>query len=678
MKKFISVLSFAFLLGGLVGCSEQKNPSEDNVHIENTLPEAKGDLQNLFASLRANNFSLSYSDSYAAQGVSRSQTSRYTTYSLESSGDLGFNGYAQNDECVFNYNIVDNEIVSGTPLIDYDKGLMVTNIYEYRDGLNDFDYTFLPSNYKSGEVYEYEFGKNTKNDELIVSVFLRMTYNPDGLPKKLTMQVVGDTLKIDAVNQYYELQNAYDTVSVVAYDIGTTENQLIKKYLADGKTSKKPLDNKFFHLIAPYLESNNFKTTLDARGLRNNQGTFETFYEDQYFLNDAIVYDNKSVGEKETISGDLQIPGTVVNFKLDSLDDEKLTITATPYNPNTEEFYYSLYGEYLDYSMSSLSFSNFVGYIDEENENSYYITDSQTQSILSYICKYEVDTTTTSLRSLRMEVTNWNKKEFTLYFSIYDKTTNLDKGVYKVSFSQVGEVDIPAVKKYLNYGDDALSQSKEDFETVMNKFKNNNYSMDVLTGAGVAKAYYTENYFYEEVYGAPSNNYGFIKEGDAIYEFVLTYNANNYISGISIDRSKDYAASYGMTLPGCGAYNGGNDDLFYFSSFDDALYDYDSYTQSSILGYSYWKNNTTYDDSRITFSNAVLKYFYPNDTSGALPQGAGFIVSNGDNPYDTRVSLMLAYSSADGLNYGGQLTTFYDIGGTSFAYLDEYINSIGA
>lgn len=678
MKRFISILSFAFLLGGLVGCAQENNTNENVDAIEDSLPEAKGDLQKIFASLRNNNFSLSYNDSYAAQGVSRSQTSKYTSYSLESSGDLGFNGYAQNDECVFSYNIVDNQIVSGTPVIDTNKGLMVTNIYDYRDGLNEFDYTFLPSDYKSGEVYEYKFGENAKNDELIVSVFLRMTYNPEGVPNKLTMQVVGNQLKIDTINRYYELQNAYDTVQVVAYDIGTTENSLIKKYLEDGKSSKKPLDNNFFYLIAPYLESNNFKTTLDARELRTDSGSFETFYEDQYFLNDAIVYDNKSTGLPETISGDLQIPGTVVNFTLDSLNDEELTITATPYNPNTEDFYYSLYGEYLDYSMSSLSFSNFVGYIDEENENSYYITDSQTQSILSYICKYEIDTTSVSLKSLRMEVTNWEEHEFTLYFSIYDKTTNLDKGVYKVSFSNVGEVDIPAVRKYLNYGDDASTQSKDDFTTVMNKFKNNNYSMDVLTGAGVAKAYYTENYFYEEVYGAPANNYGFIKEGDAIYEFVLTYDANNNISGISIDRSKDYAASYGMTLPGCGSYLGGNDDLFYFSSFDDAIYNYDSYTQDSILGYSYWKNTTTYDDNRITFSNAVLKYFYPNDTSGALPQGAGFIVSNGDNPYDTRVSLMLAYSSSDGLNYGGQLTTFYDIGGTGFAYLDEYIDTLGA
>ena len=90
------------------------------------------------------------------------------------------------------------------------------------------------------------------------------------------------------------------------------------------------------------------------------------------------------------------------------------------------------------------------------------------------------------------------------------------------------------------------------------------------------------------------------------------------------------------------------------------------------MGYHYWKNNGSVSNGTL-FSQAVLRYFYPNDTSGALPQGAGFMVSDGEDPYDTRVSLFLAYSSADGLNYGGQYTTFYDIGGTGFEYLDNYI-----
>ena len=198
--------------------------------------------------------------------------------------------------------------------------------------------------------------------------------------------------------------------------------------------------------------------------------------------------------------------------------------------------------------------------------------------------------------------------------------------------------------------------------------------MDVLTEAGLAKVYYTPDYYFIQSYGVPSSNEGFIKQGDSIYEFTISYNTNNQITGINIDDSRDYA-KLGMTLPGCGRYNGdANTDLFYFSAFDDVIYDFSegNYTQDSIMGYHYWKNNGSVSNGTL-FSQAVLRYFYPNDTSGALPQGAGFMVSDGEDPYDTRVSLFLAYSSADGLNYGGQYTTFYDIGGTGFEYLDNYI-----
>ena len=49
------------------------------------------------------------------------------------------------------------------------------------------------------------------------------------------------------------------------------------------------------------------------------------------------------------------------------------------------------------------------------------------------------------------------------------------------------------------------------------------------------------------------------------------------------------------------------------------------------------------------------------------------MVSDGEFPYDVRVSMFLAYSSLDGLNCGGQFATFYDVGGTGFDYLDNYV-----
>lgn len=664
MKK-LSLICLSALFTCLTACNNN-NESEE-------LAAPKGALQEIFAKLKDNNFTLSYKDRYASTGVERTQESKYTSYSLESSGDLGFNGYAKDEDYVFPYNIVDNQIVSGVPLINYSSGIVVEEIYEYRKGFQDFDYTFLPTSYIEGDIYTYELNKNPLNDEIIVEVFLRMTYNPQVLPKEIKFQVIGDQLKVDAINQYYEIQDDYDSVSVIVYDINKTENSLIKQYLADGKTAKQPLDKDFFRLIAPYLQTNNFKTTLDATSFKDDYGRNMNFIEDQYFLENAVVYHNRSVGEEEYIYGDLQTPSVVANFTMESLDDEQLTISATPYNSEGEDFCYTLYGEYIYYMPSFMDFSNFIGYIDEEHENSYYITDTQAQYMLGYICKFELDTTVMTLRSLRLEVLDFEKHEFILYFDVYNSVNNTDRGVFKVTFSDVDNVDIRAIDNYLNIGEDASTQSKDELITVLNKFKNNNYSCDLLTGAGLAKAYFTNTYFYEEVYGNPSQNYGFVKEGEAIYEFYVNY-TGNAITGIDVDRNIDYASAYDMTLPGCGSYYGSINDLFYISQFDECIYNYDSYQQDSILGYNYWKNTTILDDSRLTLSNALLKYFYPSDTSGALPQGAGFIVSDSENTYDTRVSLLLSYSSADGSSFGGQIITFYDINGTSFPYLDNYFN----
>ena len=674
-KKILAFLSFSFLLTGLVACGNNDTPSQDEPKDEDTLPvlpEAEGSLQEFFDSLRMSNFTVSYSDSYAAQGVERTQMSYYTDYSLQSQGDLGFNGYAQNEECVFTYNLENGEVISGVPVIDYGAGIMVSDIYDYRDGMENFDYTFLPSEYTPGTKYVYEFGKNTLNDELLVSIFLRKTYNPDVLPKEVTLTLVKDTLTIDCVSNYYEEQNAYDRSTASVYNVGSTENKEIKKYLEDGKTSKTPLDRKFYELIAPYLTSNNYKVYLDATGLRNDSGGKETFRQNQYFLEDAIIYETLSETSGNKVSGFLQTPGAVVNFKLDDMNDDKLEILGTPSNQG-DGFYSSLYGQYLTYVLSSMSFSNFIGYVDEEHKNSYYITDSQAQSILAYICQYELDTTERSLRSLRLEVNDWDTHAFTLYFDVYNPTTSLDRGIFKATFSDVNNVKSAAVERYLNIGDSALTQDKTTLESVLNKFKGNNYSMDVISDAGLGKVYYTENYYFIQTYGVPSSNKGYIKEGDSIYEFNLAYNAaGTQITAININRGKDYATG-GMKLPGCGTLMGYEDDLFYFSTFDPVIYDYEAanYTPASIMGYNYWKNNGTVSDGTRSFSKAVFDYF--GFGSSSLPQGAGFMVSDGKDPYDVRVSMFIAYSSLDGLNFGGQFATFYDVGGTKFDYLDKYV-----
>ncbi len=667
-KKVLLLLSFSFLVLGSASCSTPENPGNDDPSINEPAVKPVGALQEFFYSLRENNFTISYTDYYVNQGLSRSQMSYYTPYSLQSEGDLGFNGYAKNDDCVFSYNLEDGEIVSGLPVVDYNSGVMIYDIYDYRDGMDEFDYTALPEDYEAGSTFNYVFGENAKNDELLLSVFLRKNYNPDVLPKSLTLSLVQDTLRIESVNLDYG-DAGQDTINAVIYDVGKTENTEIKNFLETGKTSKTPLNRDFYRLIAPYLESNNYKVRLDATGYRDNSGAYSTFVEDDYYLENAVIYDTIS---SKTVTGHLQTPGTVATFKLDSIDDTELEITGTPSNQG-DGFYSYLYGEYLSYVFSSMGFSNFIGYRDETKENSYYITDSQAQSMLAYMVKFELDSIERSLRSLRLEVDNFEKHEFTLYFEVYNPTTYQDLGVYKASFSNVNEISFPAVDRYLNIGESAEGQDKSELESVLNKFKEHNYSMDVYSDAGLAKVYYTPNYYFIQTYGNPNSNEGYIKLGEAIYEFNLVYNDLGVITSINVNKDKDYSQS--MKLPGCGSYNGADDDLFYFSTFDDVIYDYTKYSPTSFMGYSYWKNtgNLVSDPSKL-FSAGVLSYFYWNNSTGALPQGAGFMVSDGgEEPYDTRLSLFLAYSSADGLQFGGQYTTFYDIGGTSFDYLDDYV-----
>ena len=64
-----------------------------------------------------------------------------------------------------------------------------------------------------------------------------------------------------------------------------------------------------------------------------------------------------------------------------------------------------------------------------------------------------------------------------------------------------------------------VNNDEKALENVLNMFKNNNYSCDVLTSAGLAKFYNTENYFYEELYGNPNSNFGYMKVNDSIYQF---------------------------------------------------------------------------------------------------------------------------------------------------------------
>lgn len=665
MKKIlISFFSLCLSIIALVGC--QSNPSSSQ---EEFIPQ--NELQKAFYALKDNNFSIDYYGSYANNdGIQRHQKTYYTSYSLQSEGDYGFFGYAQNDECVFSYNLVDGQVVSSPPIYDYSTGIRYDSIYQYREGMQDFDFSYLDDTKNEDGYYTYKFGENLQNDKIFAGIFFRVTYNPNSLPGKVNISIVKNVITIEAVLLIYD-ETHYDSCESTIYNINQTENAEIKQYLQDGKTAKTPLNNHFYSFIAPYLMSNSYKVSLDATHLWDTSTqSYYNFKMNQYFTDDAILY------EDLTSSGRLQgyavVSGVITQFFLDSLNDDRIELGMSVQADAYGNFYQALYGDYLLYALSLMSFSNFIGYIDEDNPNVFYFTDSQLKYILSYICYVESDTTYNYINSLKMEILDYENHEFKLTFNFIDTTTGINKGDYIAIFSDLNKTSIPAVERHLKTGDDASSQDIEVLKSVLNKFSKHNYMMDTfVTYTGIAQTYFSSQYKYVVVPGNPNANYGYIKPSEGyIYEFNINYNSNNQPTNINVDESINYAlGDNALVLPGCGSYVNASDDLFYISAFDEAIYDYEKYVKDDSLGFTYWRNTTT------GLSQKFLDYF--GYASNYFPNGSGFMVCDSDDPYDVRVTLIISVISKTTGEYNYLKIPFYNIGGSFVKIINQYLDSLG-
>ena len=637
MKKKIIFAIFSLLLATITSCSDNENLT---------------DLQKIFLQLKNNNFTMEYTDSYANfDNVERHQNFRYTSYSIQQTGDLGFSGIAQSDDAVFRYSIENGEIVSGVPVYDYSVGLRYDNLYSYTYGFQDFNVKDLSLEKNEDGWYTYKFGINKTNDDSLMAILLR--YNPlsSRLPDNVKLKAIqsGDgnyALQIDALFMTYEWSDTlHDSCYAYVYDIGSTENYEIKEYLDTGKTSKKPLDFRFFKLINPYLSSYNFTVDMDATGMYG-----QTFKMTTKFTENAV----QNI-QGDSTNGNIYSNGYVSNFRT---KNGKIEIYDTPLL-NESSYYTSLYGDMISYTLADITYANLIGYIDEEHENSYYLTDSELIYILSYICYVELDDTITT-NKVRIEIINDDTHEFNAYFDLRNSVTSTNLGTYVAKFRDLNNTIIPEADRYLAKGKNPSTQSKEEFISVMEKFKVGNYSMDV----GIAKYYFTEDYLYVEPYSVEFSNFGYIKQGEHIYEFKLT---GNNLDVVTIDTRTDYAQ---LGLPSVGTYLFSSDDFGYISEFmPEQLYNYDAYEVSSSCGVEYWKNTSN------GFSTHLYNYLlsYPSEAA-LLPMGSGFIVQDGEDPYDTRVTAITTFISADGLNYGYYEVTYYDIGATSHPVLEQYLN----
>ena len=216
----------------LFSCGAGSQNSE-NVNSQYA-PETE--LEEVFESLKENNFTMSYEDSLVnLDNMIRRATYSYTKNSVQAEGYHGFFAYAEDEknDVVFKYNIVDGEIVAGAPLVSSYDGLRYESLYDFTYGFEDFDISYLPKTKDEEGYYHYEFNRNEYNDILIKSIFNRVSGNSID-PVSLKMKVVKNILTVETVliDNYLD-PTLKDTIVVTIYNIGKTTNPEIEKYLQE-------------------------------------------------------------------------------------------------------------------------------------------------------------------------------------------------------------------------------------------------------------------------------------------------------------------------------------------------------------------------------------------------------------------------------------------------------------
>lgn len=646
-KRLLFTFALVFLLSSCGGEEPSSSPSYESTS-----------LTNFFKRLQDNNFTYTVSFVDEALGTSSSGSFRYTPYSFETSGYPGEEGIAQGDGYIFRYSLKTGSVVASTPTLASSSGLRYASIYDFTPSFENLDLSTLPSETDEEGYYEYVFGEDESNDALFVPVLARR--DASGLaPKSLKLRPVGETLEVQGViRSDSDGSNALRFEGYVT-DVGTTENTLIKEYLDSGKTALEPIDKRFLSFMNPFFHSHNYTIDFDATGLREN-GEALTFQMTEYDDETAAYFVPHYEGGG-TPTGYFEYLGAVHKF---NVIDEKLVINQTVTADSEGNFYETVFGASGLFStgLDELSFSNLVGYIDPDDGNSYIITDDQFVYYLGDMC-YISRENARYYDYVTITIIDEEKHEFEASFDCYNYSTKEDLGVYKAHFYDVGATSIPYVDEYVSIGEEPGKEAVT-LEKALSSFKGHNYSLDIMSSAGLEKIYYTNKYVYQEIYGNESNNTGFLKSGDAIYAFSIADDS------LSVNTSIDYASQYGMSLPGLGSYFQSEDDAGYFSCFrEDDTYDSSKYEIVSSGGVSFYKNTAS------GYGKDALDYLYANPSEDViLPGGAGFRVGGTED--DVRLTFIISYIASDGSAASYYPLTFYDIGNTSVGLIEEYLTAL--
>lgn len=658
MKKFNVSLVFIATLISLVSCNNDTQSSISNNYPDN-------DLTRMFERLKGNDFTYDFTRYREIDNSVENSKFYYTPYSFQTEGVVGEQGVAQGDGFIFKYTFDNDVIKPSTPSLNSSTGIRYTSIYDFTKSLEDIDLKDLPTEKDTEGFYNYEFGKNLENDYAFLPVFTRQD-SKSLPPRSLKMRVVGEILEVTGVINSNTDGTMALTFQGYVTDIGSTENSLIKSYLDAGKSALEPLDRRFTKFFNPYFYSHNYTMDIDKTNMTIN-GVKQTLKFTEYSTETGYL-DVKKDDSSYIPNGQFEYLGAVHTYKI---VDGKLNVTSTPTDKDGNIYQY-LYGGIIPESLTSLSMSNLTGYKDPLDPDTYVITDSQFVYYFGNVC-YLPQGDEQYYNAVSIKIIDEAKHEFEASINVYNRSTKENYGVFKAHFSELNNTKISYIDDYTYIGDEP-NEDKTVLNDALNEFNKNNYSMDILSGTGLTKVYYTSDYMYQETYGNPNQNLGYYKHNGQIFEFSITQDSNG---NRKVIKKGDDLTKKGMTLPGVGDYFTAENDASYFSRlYEDELYNIDNYSPFTLGDVSFYKNNgnVTVNGRTISFGQAALNYALPEASSYLVPGGSGFKVSKKNEDY--RLSFIVSYLSSDGTRSSYYPFTFYDIGKTSYKLIDDFIKTL--
>lgn len=659
MKKAIVSLAFCATLISLVSCEPTSQTSTSKDYPDN-------DLTRMFEKLKGNDFTYDFTRHREIDNSTENSRFYYTPYSFQTEGVAGEQGVAQGDGFIFKYTFDNDVITPSTPSINSSTGIRYASIYDFTKSLQDIDLKDLPTEKDSEGFYNYEFGKNLNNDYAFLPVFTRQD-SKSLPPRSLKMRVVGETLEVSGVINSNTDGTMALTFQGYVTDIGSTQNSLIKSYLDSGKSVLEPLDRRFTKFFNPYFYTHNYTMDVDMTGM--TVAGVKRILKFTEYSTDTAYLDVKKDDNTYVPNGQFEYLGAVHTY---NIVDGKLKVTSTPTDKDGNVYQY-LYGGIIPESLTSLSMGNLLGYKDPSDPDTYVITDNQFVYYFGNIV-YLPQGDEQYYDSVSIKIIDEAKHEFEASINVYNKTTKENYGVFKAKFYGLNNTEISYVDDYTYIGDEP-SEDKTMLQNALTEFNKNNYSMDILSGTGLAKVYYTENYMYQESYGNPNYNFGYYKDGNQIFEFTVTADSSG---NRKVTKQGDDLTKKGMTLPGVGDQFQADNDASYFSRlFENELYNIDNYSPFTLGDLNFYKNNSTVsvNGTSMSFGQAALNYALKNPSSNVLlPGGSGFKVSEKNGDY--RLSFIVSYISPDGSQSSYYPFTFYDIGKTSYKLIDDYIKTL--